>query len=195
LTDHDVVPLDSGREQGHLVIARYDADQVAYWTARLGHEPTAQELSELGEAPYEEVETGSNLITTAGWTRLLTLAIGGGGTAFTATTTRIGVGIGTTAATVADTDLAAATGSTTRRWELVTGAGTVGAGTLTRRLSFAASWASGDGNFAWNEVAIDQGTASGTGAATATLLNRVVGTFGTKTTGQVWGGVFNLEFS
>jgi hypothetical protein len=186
---------DSGREVGHLTIACYDADQVAYWTRRLGHEPTAHELAELGERPFETVETGSNLITTAGWTRVLNLAIGAGGQAYDATHTRIGVGVGTTAPSVGDTDLAAATGSTNRRWELVTGAGTVGAGTGTRRLSFVASWASGDGNFAWNEVGIDQGTASGTGAATAPLLNRVVGTFGTKTTGQVWGGTFNLEWT
>jgi hypothetical protein len=191
-------------ERGLLTVEKYDQEMVEYVARKLGHplpgrkgfiQPQGPDFARYGIRPYEVRESEhSNLITTDGWTRLLTLAIGGGGTAYAASSTRIGVGTATAAAAVSQTDLSAAAGSANRVWMLVTGAGTVGTGTGTRRLSFVATFGTGDGNFAWQEWAIDQGTASGT-TVTATMLNRAVSNQGTKASGQTWTATALLDFT
>lgn len=178
--------IDLGRATTRWQVDRWDADQTAWAKTRSGLiAPTGADFAALGVRPYESSELVGNLITTAGWARLGNLATNQGATqALDATHTRIGVGDGTTPAEAyADTDLAAAAGSTHRWFQLVSGAGTVG----TRTLAFAATFASADGNFAWNEFGIDVGNTTSTNAVAALLFNHKVGIAqGTKASGQTW---------
>lgn len=133
----------------------------------------------LGDEPAEVLVVDGNVLLNAGITRILNLLIGTGATqAFDATHTRIGVGDSSTAATASQTDLQAATN---KLWNLVTAVGTVSSQTVT----FTTTFASGDANFAWNEWAIDQGTAQGT-TVTAPCLDRKVASMGTKTSAGSW---------
>jgi hypothetical protein len=195
---------ESGRERGILVVRKYDRQMVEWAARRLGwpgpgergHRPIHQhQFDQLDLAPYETVESLSNLITTAGWGRMLDKALGVSGQAYDATHTRIGVGTATAAAAVGNTDLSASTGASNRRWELVTGVGGTGTGTGTVRMTFVATFGTGDANFAWQEWGIDQGTAAGTGASTTPLLNRAVSNQGTKASGQIWTASALLDFT
>lgn len=193
---------ESGREWGRLHVSKFDDDMTRYVSNRLdyGHgfvQPTALDFARFKIRPYEEVVSGCNLITTAGWQRALNLIFGIQTTgAYGSATMRIGVGTGTTSAAVGNTDLAAATGPTGRFFNLATGNASFSAGTATQRATIAATFGTGDANFAWAEWGIDQGTSgSGTGAATAVLLNRAVSAQGTKTSGQTWSASAALDFA
>lgn len=129
-----------------------------------------------GQKPYAVIHRKQNVLCTAGITRMLNLLTGAGGQAYDATHARIGVGNGVTAATAADTDLAAAAGSSNRLFNLVDTTPSISTNVLT----FHATFATGDANFTWAEFCIDQGTAQGT-TVTAPMLNRKVSALGTKT--------------
>lgn len=197
---------DVGREWGRLHVAKFDVEQTEWVSRRLGGDapgmrgfaqPTGLDFARFRIRPYEEVVSGCNLITTAGWQRALNLIFGIQSTgAFGSATCRIGVGTGTTSAAVGNTDLAAATGPTGRFFQLATGNASLTTGTATQRATVGATFGTGDANFAWQEWCIDQGTAgSGTGAATAVMLNRAVSSQGTKTSGQTWSVSAALDFS
>jgi hypothetical protein len=197
---------DLGRnERGILVVRKYDQEMAAYVAAKLGIPGPGQagfrtlhdrDFARFQVKPYEVREsTESNLLTTAGWDRILTLAIAGGGQAWDATHTRIGVGTATAAAASGDTTLGAT--GTSAVWSRVTGAGTVGTGTAVRRLSFVSTFGTGDANMVWAEWGIDQSTAAGvtTGAATAPFLNHAISAQGTKASGQTWTATATLDFT
>lgn len=182
-------------------VDRWDAGQTERAAVELGYcvdtrtgpRVDASDFERLGIAPYSTTYVAGNLITNAGWTRLMNLLTNQGATqAFDATHTRIGVGNGTTPAEAyADTDLAASAGSSNRWFQLVSGAGTLG----TRTLSWSATFGASDGNFAWNEFGIDQGTSSGN-TVTAVLLNHKVGiSQGTKASGQTWTATATITFT
>jgi hypothetical protein len=122
--------------------------------------------------PYETLE-GDNLLLTAGatalWNRLAGL---GAVTAFDATNGRLCVGNGTTAAAIGQTDLQGA--SKTRK--VFDAAPTISTNTFTCVTTFTTA----DANHSWEEAGIAN-SASG-----ATLLNRVVQSFGTKTSSVQW---------
>lgn len=185
---------DSGFGTTHWQVDRWDAEQTRWAKNRHGLiAPTKADFMRLGMRPYEVSEFDGNLITNAGWTRMMNLLTNQGATqAYDATHTRIGVGNATTPAEAyADTDLAAAAGSANRWFQLVTGAGTLG----TRTLAWSASFGTADGNFAWNEFGIDLGTASGN-TVTAPLLNHKVAIAqGTKASGQTWTATATLTFT
>jgi hypothetical protein len=185
---------DSGRATTRWHIDRWDAEQTAWVKHRTGFvAPDGRDFLRLGVRPYESSEVVGNLITNAGWTRLMNLLTNQGATqAYDATHTRVGVGDATTPAEAyADTDLAAAAGSTHRWFQLVGGAGTLG----TRTLTWSATFGTADGNFAWNEFGIDAGTASGN-TVTAPLLNHKVAIAqGTKASGQTWTASAALTFA
>jgi hypothetical protein len=173
-------------------VDRFDAEQTAWAAERLDRAPTGAEMQQLGLLSYESSEVVGNLITNAGWTRLMNLLTNQGATqALDATHTRIGVGNVTTTETYTDTDLGAAAGSTNRWFQLVSGAGSLG----TRTLAFSASFGTADGNFAWNEFGLDFGTASGN-TVTAPLFNHKAAIAqGTKAAGQTWTATATLTFS
>jgi hypothetical protein len=197
--------VGGGRERGYMWVSKWDGDQTEWASRKLGGgrpgthdfvQPNAADFRRLGVNAQVVESSISNLITQAGWGRLLTLAVGGGGTAYAAASTRIGVGTATAAATTGQTDLSAATGAANRLWVLGTGVGTTGTGTGTARLTIVGNTVgSGDGNFAWAEWGVDQGTASGVGASTATMLNRAVAALGTKASPATWTATVQLDFT
>jgi len=175
-------PAESGRGTTIWRIERWDEDAAAWVRRRTGlAEPLGHHFHTLRVRPYAVSEVHGNLITNAGWTRLMTLLTGGSGQALDATHTRIGVGNGTAAESYTDTDLAG-----TNKWfQPVSAAGTLG----TRTLTFTATFGASDGNFAWNEFGIDvtSGTASAGATVGAVLFNRKAGIDqGTKAGGQTW---------
>jgi hypothetical protein len=190
---------DSAFGTTHWRVERWDAEQTRYAYNRLkdlgivvpienrGYRANAAITPGLfrrvGVAPYEVSEVVGNLITNAGWTRLMNLLTNQAATqALDATHARIGVGNSNTAEAYADTDLGAVAGSANRWFQLVSGAGTLG----TRTLAFSATFGTADGNFAWNEFGLDFGTASGN-TVTAPLFNHKAGIAqGTKASGQTW---------
>lgn len=174
-------------------VRKYDkADTNFVLRKLLGVSPIDADFRRLGCPPYSVARVEGNLITNAGWTRLMNLLTNQGATqALDATHTRIGVGNSNTAEAYADTDLGAAAGSTNRWFQLVSGAGTLG----TRTLAFSASFGTADGNFAWNEFGIDFGLASGN-TVTAPLFNHKAGIAqGTKASGQTWTVTATITFT
>lgn len=187
------VPLsDSIHATTMWTIRRYDSD-AALWMAERGvAEPQPSDFNLFHVRPYSVTEIVGNLITNAGWTRLMNLLTNQGATqALDATHARIGVGNSNTAEAYTDTDLGASAGSANRWFQLVSGAGSLG----TRTLAFSGSFGSSDGNFAWNEFGLDFGTASGN-TVTAPLFNHKAGIAqGTKAAGQVWTATATITFS
>jgi hypothetical protein len=179
-----------GRHYSDFRVEKWDLDQIGWTRRRLDlpphTEPAARHFARASVKPFGVYEAHDcNLIQDAGWQLLMNGLAGTAITKFSATVGRIGGGITGTAATYTQNDLLAATGAANRQWELVSATPTVGA-THTAGLIFAATFPTTDGNFAWAEFAVDQGTAAGTGAATAVCLNRGVASPGTKTSAQTW---------
>lgn len=184
--------IDSGHGYTVWAVDRWDADATAWAMARLdGLQPQPADFARLRIAPYLSTVVEGNLITNAGWTRLMNLLTNQGATqALDGTHARIGAGDGSTAEAYTDTDLSAAAGSTHRWFQLVGGAGTLG----TRTLAFTSTFGTSDGNFTWAEFGIDFGTASGN-TVTAPLFNRKVSSQGTKASGQTWAATATITFT
>jgi hypothetical protein len=195
---------DHGRERGIFVVRKWDGDQVTWASRKLGGDhrpgragfisPTPEQFAALGLVP-EVASSTPNVIVQAGWQRIFEKATGNAGQAYDATHTRIGVGTATAATATNQTDLQAATGSANRQWKLVGTAWATAAGTGTLRWTTVASFASGEGNFAWAEFGCDAGTADGVAASTAPLLNRAVSALGTKASPAVWTATLQIDFS
>lgn len=186
--------LDSGHGTTLWTFERWDADATAWLTERLGRAPEGADFHAAKIASYLDTEVFGNLITNAGWTRLMNLLTNQGGTqALTSTAVRIGAGDGSTAEAYTDTDLSAVAGSTHRFFQPVSGNGSLG----TRTLAFAASFGTADGNFAWGEFGIDVGTPTVSGGTTvnALLFNRKVSSQGTKASGQTWTATATITFT
>jgi hypothetical protein len=179
-------------------IDRWDAEAAAWAAARLETEglhrqPTKVDFDRLRIASYKTSEVVGNLVCTAGWTRASNLLTNQGATqAMDATHTRIGVGNGAGTAAAGDTDLSASAGSTNRWFQLVTAAGTVSTNTL----AFSATFASADGNFAWNEFGIDVGNTASSAVVASLLYNHKTSIAqGTKASGQVWTATATLTYT
>lgn len=182
-------------------ITKFDASDLEAYARRGAFKPVMDEnglyvpfneIVAAGLKPYEVVEHSGNLLTTVGVTRIWNLLTNQGATqAFDSTHTRVGVGnTGNAAGTEAagDTDLAGAS----KYFQVVGGAGTVSTNTL----SFTSTFPTGQGNFAWNEWGIDQGTSSAA-TVTAPLLNHkiVSGGLGTKTSSASWAFTVTLSLT
>jgi hypothetical protein len=165
-------------------VEKYDDDQTAWVAERLGVEvPLAEHFALAGVAPYETIVAPGNLLTTAGLNRLTSLMIGAGGQAATNTATRLGVGNSSTAAAVGQTDLQAAAGSANRWFQTMDATYPQQSNGV---LTFKSTFATGDGNFVWNEWAVDIGTptVSSGNTVAALMLNRAVQSLGTKVSGS-----------
>jgi hypothetical protein len=173
-------------------IRRWDEEQTEWVKSRSGLlEPSADVFDALGLAPYDVSHVNGNLLTTAGIGRLVTLANAGTGNLISSTTARVGAGDGAGTAAIGDTDLSASAGSTHRWFQTCTV-------TTPNVLTFAAVFATADGNFAWNEFGIDIGTATVTSGNTvnAVLLNHKTSIAqGTKASGQTWSATATITIS
>lgn len=174
--------------RAHAHVEKWDDEATRWVRNKTGlTTPKRADFRRLKVTPYEVVDQPGNLLTTAGLQRITSLIIGTGSTqAFTQTATRIGTGDGSTTAVIGDTDLSAATGNTHRWFQTLDQAPTAVNGVLT----FHATFASGDGNYAWNEWGIDAtntGTASSSATVSNVLLNhKSSAALGTKTVGSSW---------
>lgn len=177
-------------------VAKYSPDQVTWATNKLGYEPKGFELDLLFQAPEDgTAESAGNILTTAGLQRITNLIIGAGGQAFASTSTAA-VGVGSTATgevvgnTALGADGTAETGTVGCRYQAVDSTPTAVNGVITAVSTFA----SGFGNFAWQEwcwAAITGGlTASATlanvGTTSEQMLNRKTASLGTKVSGASW---------
>jgi hypothetical protein len=182
---------DSISWRARLEIAKYDIRETLK-ALRAGFDrPTNEDFAALGIRPYEVAVTPGNLLTTAGLGRIATLVNAGTGNLISSTTARVGAGNSNTAAAVGQTDLQASAGSANRWFQTCTV--TIPSNVWT----FAATFASADGNFAWEEWGIDIGTAtvSSGNTVSAVLLNRKVVSNGTKASGQTWNATATITIS
>lgn len=166
-------------------IRRYAEDDVARLTGILGRDPLDDDFLFAG-VRYEESVCEGNLLTTAGLTRITSLITAAGGQGLVATSGRLGAGDGAGTAAVGDTDLSASAGSTHRWFQVLDATYPSSAAGV---ISMKATFASADGNFAWNEWCTDIGapTVSSGNTVSATLLNHKTSfAQGTKTAGQAW---------
>jgi hypothetical protein len=186
---------ESVRYSIEWTIERWTSEQEYQARRVLRQSPQAEDFARLGILPYAVSRFDGNLLTTAGLTRLTSLLTGAGGVAITNTTARTGVGDGAGSAAVGDTDLSAAAGSTHRWFQIMDATfPQTAAGVLTLKSTFA----SADGNFAWNEFGIDIATATVTSGNTVntTLFNHKTSIAqGTKVAGQVWAATATITFS
>lgn len=177
--------LDGINWHAHALVEKFNEPIVSELTEYLGHEPNSADFTRLGIEPDDRAEADSNLLTTAGLNRITNLIIGGGGTAFGNTTGRTGTGNSTTAAAVGNTDLQAAAGSANRWFQIMDATYPQQSnGVITAK----STYASADGNYAWEEWCWDIGTATVTSGNTvnANMLNRKVASLGTKASGASW---------
>lgn len=175
---------DSIRWRPVATVEKYDDDQTA-WVSRMLdiRKPLARHFELAGVKPYETLVAPGNLLTTAGLNRITSLIIAGGGQGATNTASRLGVGNSSTAAAVGQTDLQAAAGSANRWFQVMDATFPTQANGV---LTFKSTFATGDGNFVWNEWGVDIGTPTVTSGNTvnALLLNRAVQSLGTKVSGS-----------
>ena len=167
-------------------VHKFDEDATTWLTEKLGRDPQFADFTAANIAAYEVARVERNLLTTAGLTRITSLIIAGGGQALTNTSGRIGVGNGVGTAAVGDTDMSAAAGTANRYFQPFDATYPTTAGGV---ITAYATFASANGNFAWNEFGIDIGPPTVTGGSTvnAVLLNHKTSIAqGTKTSGQSW---------
>lgn len=167
-----------------IKVDKYDDDMTDWVANKFGVlVPQGVDFEKAGIQPYETIELVGNLLTTAGLNRLTSLMIGAGGQAATNTASRIGVGNSATAAAVGQTDLQASAGSANRWFQVMDATFPTQANGV---LTFKSTFATGDGNFVWNEWGVDIGAPTVTSGNTvnALLLNRAVQSLGTKVSGS-----------
>jgi hypothetical protein len=194
--------MESGRERTQLVIQKWDEDQTAWMYRKMEHVPKhvtipGRSFLRFGLMPYEEYTYHGNLITRAGWNQLfLGGFVGTTGTKFSATVGRIGVGTSNTAATAADTNLNSIASMTGNNWILCGVAPTTSVVGTPCTAVFTATFGATDAVGAWNEFAIDQGTASAaTVTATAPMMNHSAGIGAGTKAGGTWTATATLSFT
>lgn len=200
---------ESGRERTRLVIQKWDDDQTDWAFRKLDVPVNAftiqpRQFRELRLLPYEEFTYHGNLITNAGWNLFLRgktiLSTDTAPTVwFDATHGRIGIGTNTTpAAAATDTGLGSVTGMTGNNWKLCGAAPTFPNGTSSPwNVVFTATFGASDAVGAWNEFAIDQGTASAGPVITATapMINHSVNIGAGTKAGGTWTATATLTFT
>ena len=187
---------DGARWRVHAHVDKWSDDATRWARRKTGLvAPRAADFDRLRLRPDDgEVDRPGNLLVTAGLTRLMSLLNGAGGQAATNTATRLGTGNGAGSAAVGDTDLGAAAGSANRWFQI---ADATFPSVATNVLTMKSTFATGDGNYAWNEWGLDIGTPTVTSSATvnATLLNhKTSAALGTKTTGS-WALTITITIS
>jgi len=161
-----------------VIEAEDDVREKAFWqphwkVEKYADPATLEEIEAGLVQPYEVVERDGNLLVTAGITLMLTLLIGGGGTVYSNANANLGVGDSTTAAAIGQTDLQAATNKLRKAQDATYPQ------VATNVITFRSSFATGEANYVWNEVAAFNANSAGT------MLNRLVSSLGTKASG-VW---------
>lgn len=184
-------------------IDKYSPEVVEELTHLLGYEPKSVDFERLGADPFAVTEVEGNLICTAGLGFITAALISGTFDPLTSARAFVGVGATATAATVADTALGANAGSAwyqafdsnpTRVTTTVTNDSIQGVSTF----------ASANGNFAWNEWCwgtTTTGALTGTAtmasisSGTETMWNHKIASMGTKASGASWVFTTTVKFA
>ena len=184
--------FDGIKWEPHARVEKYSPEVVRELTEFLGYEPDSADFARLSITPQAVTEVSGNLLTTAGLSRITSLIIGGGGTAFSSANSAIGVGNSSTAATVADVALGANATANARYNATDATYPSASNGVITA----VATFDTGEANFAWNEwcwvaaaATITEGTTIASLSSTGTaevMLNRKVASMGTKAAGATW---------
>ena len=187
-----------------LLIRKWDEDAVRYVLRHEGRDVAAltrrenvtiypETFAKHKIEPYEVWQQDNvNNVLQAGWVALLGGIAGTSiTTKYSATVGRIGVGDSTTAVSYTQTDLQA---SSNKYYQLVSGAPAISTASSPPTLVFAATFGTGNANYAWNEFITDQGTASNAGPVVAVCLNRGQVGMGTKASGQTWTATETISF-
>ena len=102
-----------------------------------------------------EVQEFSNLVVNVGGALMLDLLIGAGGTVFSNANAYIGIGDSATAAAVGQTDLQAATNKLRKAMDATFPS------RASQVMTFKSTFASGDANYAWNEIGLFNASSAG----------------------------------
>jgi hypothetical protein len=113
-------------------------------------------------------------LTTAFRDYMVTLVVGGGGTAFNNANSYIGVGDSTTAFSAGQTDLVAATNKLRKAMDATYPQ------VATNVQTFRSTFSTAEANFAWQEWGVFNASSGGV------MMNRKVESLGTKTSAQTW---------
>lgn len=182
-------------EQTEWALRRIDRDAVGW--LRRGRDVTisAETFARLGVAPYSETQDEDcNLVTQAGWVAILGSIAGTSiATKFSASAGRVGAGTVSTTASYTDAHLGGDGNSTTAWYKLVSGAPAIATGSTPPTLTFAATFGTSAGNFAWAEFGTDNGTAD-SNTVSGVFLNHGISAQGTKVSGQTWTATETLTF-
>lgn len=195
--------IESGRERTTLTVQKWDDDQTEWAIGKLGFRGVIPEITPdmfamVGVKPYDTYVYEGNLITLAGWNQFfLGGIIGTTGTKFSATVGRIGVGTSVSAATSADTALGSIASMTGNNWILCGANPTVQTAASPATAIFTATFGATAAVGAWNEFAIDQGTASAgpTVTATAPMMNHSANIGAGTKAGGTWTATATLSFT
>ena len=171
------------RHESGLWLARARIDKYEGDIAPFQREGRAHEFLKRTK-PYDVFEEEGNILVTAGITALLQLlGATASPTAFSNANGYLGVGDSNTAASAGQTDLQASSNKLRKAMDStypsVSGA----------VITWKATFASGDANFAWEEWAIFNASSSGT------MLNRKVASMGTKASGSSWAFTVTVTLS
>jgi hypothetical protein len=197
------VMLESGRERTGLVVRKWDLEQTIWAQRRLDmHESqTVQErqFNALKLRPYEISEWEGNLITQVGWGDMFTGFFGSQASLFSTTVGRIGIGTSTSATVATDTALGSVSGMTGNNWILSGSNPTLASNVTPCTVVITASFGTTAAVGAWNEFAIDHGTASGgpTTAAVGHMINHSSWSSGGPGTkgAATWSATATLSFT
>lgn len=200
--------VESGRERTKLVIQKWDDDQAKWVFGRLDAPRNAFTLKPrhfawLKVLPYEEYTYNGNLITRAGWAQLFAGGVfGTTPTKFSTTVGRIGIGTSTGAAAATDTALGSIAGlsGSGSNWILSGANPTLNTGATPCTVVFTATFGANDAVGAWNEFAIDQGTANSTAGtptvtAVAPMMNHSTSIGAGTKAGGTWTATATLSFT
>jgi len=182
--------IENDNWNAYAVVRKYSPDQVRWATQKMGYEPDGSRLSLLFRDPEDGVaEEAGNLMVTAGLNLLTSLLEGGAGTPFAHADAIVGTGNSSTAATVADTALGADNTANAYYQQADASYPQQSGGVITCQATFA----SGNGNYTWNEWCLATGSGGITPgthlSAVATgvvMLNHKVASLGTKSSGASW---------
>jgi hypothetical protein len=172
---------------GALVPIRDTFGHKTHWKIEKfkGDFKSREEAVKAGAELFETLEFEDNCLLNTGINLLLTLGIGGSGTAWTNALAAIGIGDSATAADPTQTDLLAATNKTYKAMD----ANYPTNPCVSQQLVARSTFASGDANYVWNEIVLRNGVSSGT------CLNRKVQAMGTKASGTSWVATLTITLS
>jgi len=163
---------ESAKWRCKTTLRKFEGDASEY-IARLGEEEGLRRFY-AEHSPSDEIVREGNILTQTGINQIWLALTGGAMTAYSNANARLGVGNSTTAAQATDTDLLG--GSTA--WKGMEAGYPIVSALADRKVTFRSIFGSGDGNFAWQEWAVDNG------AAEHKILNRKVEGLGTKSSGS-----------